>query len=262
MAAPMDLHVYTNNTLGVKDKISLMCEAAVEKGLRAVAFTDSVEMDRFEQFECRRRLRHAFFDASKVRRLFQEDLSVFSGIELRQARLKKEEAAAILAAQPYDLVLTSVTRLDDGRDAVVPPDASEEALRRFIDAYVPLLLTTAKETDFDALSGVLKPFRHCTKDFSYLLSRLTPVFQELSKREKAFELTTKDLRGSDGLRDLSFSLLSRFCELHGKYVIIGSGCRFHEEIGEGVDQAMLALKRAGFTALTFYEQRIPYRIDL
>ena len=262
MATPMDLHVYTNNSLGVKDKISLMCETAVERGLRAVAFTDSIEMDRFELFECRRRLRHAYFDASKAKRLFQSELSVFAGIELRQARLNPGEVDKILGGQSYDLVLTSVTRDDGGNEFLITPETPPEAVPGILETYISLLLATVRTTDFDALSGVLKPLRYYRGSLSLLGERLEPLLKEVAAREKAFELTTKDLRGSDALRDLSFSLLRRFRELGGKYVIVGSGCRFHDEIGEGVDQAVLALRRAGFSTQTFYDQRVPYQIDL
>ncbi len=44
MAYLMDLHVYTNNTPGTKDKISFLCETAVERNIRAVAFLSLIHI--------------------------------------------------------------------------------------------------------------------------------------------------------------------------------------------------------------------------
>ena len=60
MAYLMDLHVYTNNTPGTKDKISFLCETAVEKNIRALAFTDIITPETDSRVDLKRQVRHAF----------------------------------------------------------------------------------------------------------------------------------------------------------------------------------------------------------
>lgn len=262
MSQLIDLHVYTNNTRGAKDKISLMCETAVTKGLRAVAFTDSVELDRFEETESRRRLRHAYFDMAKARALFFDSLSVFYGVELRQAYLKKELARQIVAAHTYDLVLTRVSRLPDGTEVRFDPEQTQADFNAMADAYTDALLETVEDTPFDVVCGLFAPLRHATLDYTHFGERIRPVLHAVADKEKAIELNTKDILGSDRLRDLGFELLRDFHAAGGRYVTVGSGCRFHDEIGVGVDQAVLALRRAGFSIQTFFDHRLPYEMEL
>lgn len=262
MSNLMDLHVYTNNSPAAKDKISYLCESAVEKELRAVAFTDIIELDKFSFFEGRRRLRHSFFDMSKARQMFFDDLSVFSGIEIRQAYLHKEEAAQILSAQEYDIVLTAVTRFADGEEFGIGPDISQEQFHIFAEKYASALLATVEQTDFDVLSGLVSPLRNCRLDFTFFEENLKKVLVALARREKALEINTRDIGGSDKVRDLYFRLISYFQEAGGKYVTVGSECCFRDEIGRGIDLGVLTAKRAGFPAVTFYNKRLPYQIGV
>ena len=261
MSQLIDLHVYTNNTKGAKDKISLMCETAVTKGLRAVAFTDSVELDRFEETESRRRLRHAYFDMAKARALFFDSLSVFYGVELRQAYLQKELARQIVDAHAYDIVLTRVSRLPDGTDVRFYPEQTQADFNAMADAYTDALLETVADTPFDVLCGLFAPLRHTPLDYTHFGLRIKPVLHAVAAKEKAIELNVKDILGSDRLRDLGFGLLRDFRAAGGKYVTIGTGSRFHDEIGNGIEQVIPAVRRAGFDGLTFFDGRTPYQLD-
>lgn len=262
MSSLIDLHVYTNNSQGAKDKVSLMCETAVEKGLRAVAFTDVIELDRFEETECRRRLRHAYFDMVKAKTLFFDQLSVFYGIELRQAFLDRERAQQIVDSHTYDIVLTRVTRLGDGREVRFQPDMTQEAFNSLSAAYAEALLETVRQTPFDVVCGLYAPLRNSPLDFTFFGERLKPVLKEIALREKAIEIHTKDVLGSDRLRDLGFSLLTEFRAAGGQYVTIGTGSRYHDEIGNGIEQVLPALKRAGFDRPAFFDKRIPYLLQV
>ena len=81
----LDLHVYTNNSVCGHDKISFLCETAVEKNIRGLAFTHLCRVDAPEDFDMHRRLRHSFFDICKAKQLFFDSVAVFAGVEFEQA---------------------------------------------------------------------------------------------------------------------------------------------------------------------------------
>ena len=81
----LDLHVYTNNSVCGHDKVSFLCETAVSKGIRALAFTDLCSIDAGGAADTQRRLRHSYFDMSKAKQLYFNAVSVFAGIEFEQA---------------------------------------------------------------------------------------------------------------------------------------------------------------------------------
>ena len=262
MSYLLDLHVYTNNSPGTKDKISYLCETAVEKHLRAVAFTDVIEARAESAFDTKRRVRHAFFDIAKVKLLFFDSVTVFAGIEFREACLAPEMVRHVLASQHYDIVLTSVSRYGPEEPFGLTPDMPQDAFNAFADRYAELLLQTVRETDFDVLSRILAPLRDTRADFSYFEERMKPVLDALAAAEKALEVDTKDILGSESIRDLYLRLVEYFREAGGKYITVGSECMAHDEIGAGIELATQAVKRAGFGQLTFYDQRLPYQYQV
>ena len=262
MAYLMDLHVYTNNTPGTKDKISFLCETAAEKNIRALAFTDIITPETDSRFDLKRQVRHAFFDISKAKQLFFDTLTVFAGIELRQAYLDPESVKRILSSQHYDIVLTSLSCYQKDEPFGLTPDMPQADFNAFTDRYCDLLLRTVETTGFDVLSRPLAPLRDTRADFAYFEERFKKVLTALAVREKALEVDTKDILGSERIRDLYLRLIGSFRQAGGKYITFGSECTSHDELGAGVDLAMNAVKRAGFTQLTFYDRRIPYTVDL
>lgn len=262
MSDLLDLHVYTNNSREGKDKISFLCETAAEKNIRAVAFTDMIEIGHMNRFDLKRLVRHVFFDISKAKQLFFDSLSVFAGLELHQAFADPEEAEKVVSSQHFDLILTAVSGPAPGERYALSPDMPQAEFAAFAEEYCGLLARTVNETDFDVLSRLLAPLRGTRNDYSYLEQLLHPVLSALAAKEKALEVNTRDLLGSERIRDLYLRLVEFFLQAGGKYVTFGSESFTHDELGAGIELAMSAVKRAGFRQFTFYDGRIPYTVDL
>ncbi len=258
MSYLLDLHVYTNNTPGARDKISYLCETAAEKNIRAVAFTDVLDAGRYSEFDLKRQVLHAFFDISKARQLFSESVTVYAGIELRQAFLHPETVKSVLASQRFDIVLTCVSGENETQSFELPPEIPPEAFASFSSRYCELLERTVNETDFDVLSRVLAPLRGTRCDYACFEEGMRPVLQVLAAKEKALEIDTRDLLGSERIRDLYLRLLAFFRACGGRYITFGSECFSHDELGTGVDIAKIAAKRAGFSQFAYYERRVPH----
>lgn len=257
-----DLHVYTNNTKGGNDKVSFLCETAVSKGLRAVAFTDRCDMAHFDKYDSKRRLRHSFFDMARARSVFFDSLLVLCGIEFTQALSDPKHVEEILSAQQYDIVLSSVSGAPDGTEFGNAFAMTQEEFNAFSLSYADLLKQTVERTDFDVLSKILAPLRGVTVSTDFFAECLSPVLKLLAEKEKALEIDTKDLTGSDKLRNLYTRLLTDFKAAGGKYITVGSESYFHEEIGNGADIAYTAAKLSGFDGITLFDKRIPYLISL
>lgn len=258
----LDLHVYTNNSVCGHDKVSFLCETAVDKEIRGLAFTDLCRIDAPEDYDMHRRLRHSYFDICKAKLLFFGAVSVFAGIEFEQAAAAPALVADILSRQRYDIVLTAVGRNRDGSPFGLSPETDPADFRVFADAYAAMLCETIENTDFDVLSRPLAPLRQYGAAPDYFESAMHEPLRLLAKKGKALELDTKDILGSERIRDLYLRLFSYFRSVGGEAVVVGSESMFYDEIGSGVALACSALKRAGYEQATFFDERIPYRISL
>jgi hypothetical protein len=63
----MDLHVHTDNSFDGHHSTMYMCETAVSKGLRAVAFTDHCEVDAYYKDNFDRSVRQSYIENAKAR---------------------------------------------------------------------------------------------------------------------------------------------------------------------------------------------------
>ncbi|MBQ6420650.1 MAG: hypothetical protein IJK02_06240 [Clostridia bacterium] len=262
MTELLDLHVYTNNSPGGLDKVSFLCEQAVMRDLRGIAFTDICAADAPDRAQTRRRLRHAFFDAAKAKHLFQESLLVLCGIEFEQALADPVFCREILRRERYDVVLTSVVRSPDGSPFPVGPDMTPEEIGAFAHDYAGALLSTVEKTEFDVLARPLAPLRRMRGDLSVFLSALDLPLKALAERDLALEIDTRDVIGSERIRDLYFSLLQCFRAHGGRRITIGSESYHFEDLGNGVQISIAAAKRAGFENMTFFEGRDAYEMPL
>ncbi len=257
-----DLHVYTNNTDGGNDKVSFLCETAVAKQLRAVAFTDICDIAAFSARDSHRRLRHSFFDTAKAKQLFCDSLMVLSGIEFANVLFNPQQAAKVLLKQEYDIVLTSVTQIRTEPNTLSPDAGDKNALLTFAEEYCAELKSVIKNTDFDVLSRIMLPFRNYNGEIASAEDAFADVMKALAERQCALEINTKDLVGSERVRDFYFTLIQMFKSSGGRYVTVGSESYCNDEVGNAVDIGMSAAARAGFSEITLFERRIPYTIPI
>lgn len=84
----------------------------------------------------------------------------------------------------------------------------------------------------------------------------------MRKKKCALEIDTKDLVGSEKVRDFYFKLIKMFRSVGGRYVTVGSESYYNEEVGNAIDIGMATAARAGFSDITLFERRIPYTIPI
>lgn len=107
----LDLHTHTDNSFDGNHSTTLLCETAVEKGLRAVAFTDHVEMDVYRQQSFDRTAKQSFFEIIKARSAFRGKLIVCAGVELGEPTYNLPEAEALVRQYSYDVIVGSIHNL-------------------------------------------------------------------------------------------------------------------------------------------------------
>ena len=111
----MDMHTHTDNSPDGTHSTMFMCETAMLKGLRAIAFTDHYDFTQFEELNYKKRSSYAFFDMAKARAAFTGRLLVLTGIELGEPTYDEGFAAEALK-RDYDIVLGSIHNLRDKPD--------------------------------------------------------------------------------------------------------------------------------------------------
>lgn len=263
----VDTHNHTDNSFDGNHDPVYMCEAACNKGLRAIAFTDHCEVDAYdESFE--RSVRQAFFEVAKAKSAFRGNLLVLNGIELGQPAYNVSVAEEILKSQKFDIVIGSVHNLRNKRDFYYIEDFSKMDIKAELKEYFNEILTMLEWGNFDILAHLTYPFRYLYSrnnirvDINEYKEQVDEILKLTAEKGISLEINTGGLRQPVNALSPEFDTVKRFKQLGGKFVSVGSDAHFAKDIGVGIKDAMSVAKEAGFDCVTIFQKRQPLEITI
>ena len=262
----VDSNTHSDSSSRGCHSVTFLCEQAVLKGLVGIAITDSCEIDRLQSNQYDLRIIQSHFETAKAKVVFQQQLSVTSGIELGQAIDNIPAAEQAIAACNFDVVLATerlAARLQEQEAAgenLGDPDA-------LLQTYLERVYKTVQWGNFDVLSGFLLPvsfFR--TRNIPFSLDRLEEPVREIlslmAKKGIALEITTSPLRMGDQQVSPSKEVAQWFWEVGGQYVTIGSTSYEAYTVGDRIEDVMEMLTQVGYKYFAYYRQRKPVMLNL
>ncbi|MBR4858108.1 MAG: histidinol-phosphatase HisJ family protein [Clostridia bacterium] len=265
----IDLHTHTDNSFDGHHSTMFLAETAYMNGLRAVAFTDHLEMDAFHKGSFNRTAIQSFFEIAKARSAFSGKLIVCVGAELGQPVYDIPLSEKLLSTMKYDFVIGAIHNLPEKQD-FCHMDFSDESIDyiKLLDEYFEWELKLAQWSGFDALAHLTYPLRYIvgrygrTVDMSRYSGIIDEILLELIKNKKALEINTAGLRREIGATSPDESILRRYRALGGELITIGSDAHFAEHMGADIDKAYELALRCGFDMVAVYQDRTPTLIPI
>ncbi len=263
----IDMHTHTDNSFDGNHSTMYMCENACNKGLRAVAFTDHIEVDFYKEKNFDKTAVQSFVDACKAREAFKGKIIVCAGIELGQPTYDVPTAEKIISERNYDFVIGSVHNLR-GKEDFWYLDYEKENIDELLNEYFDELCLLAAWGKFDTMAHITYPLRYIVGehqipvDIEKYRRKIDEALKLLVESGKALEINTSGLRQKLGKTMPDESYVKRFRELGGQMVTVGSDAHFAEHLGAGIEQGMEIAKRCGFDAITLFQNRNPVEIPI
>lgn len=263
----IDLHIHTDNSDDGFDPVSLMGEQAAKSNLVVAAITDHCECNRYKRDGFDKAIRQSFDLTVKEKEALKEKLTLIAGIELGQAMQELSAAEDALAAREYDFVIGSLHNVKGEEDFWKVDYKSKDAgllLHRYYDEICELV----EWGQFDTLAHINYPLRyiigveHIQLNLAEYEDQIDNVLKLLIKKNKALEVNTSGLRQPYGKLIPDVEIISRFKELGGKYVTIGSDAHHYYDVGSGIAEGLSAIKQSGFDSVTYFENRQPVTLNI
>lgn len=261
-----DMHTHTDNSPDGNHSTMFLCESAVAKGLRAIAFTDHCEVDVYRQENYDRTVRHSFFEVAKAQHSYRGQLLVLQGIELAQPTYDSDTALKIINEQTYDIVIGSIHNLRGRQDFYFLENFTLQQARADYKEYLNELCLLAQWGNFDTMAHITYPLRYfyaksqIDLQLSEFSSQLDELLAMLAEKELALEINTAGLRQPIGRLSPDFDIIKRFYELGGRLITIGSDAHYAEDLGAGILEARQAAVAAGFNSSFIFQHREPIEI--
>lgn len=265
----IDLHTHTDCSFDGHHSTMFLCETAYIKGMRAIAFTDHIEIDAFQRDHFDRTAIQSFFEISKARSAFNGKLLVCIGAELGQAVYDKEVAEKLLSIMNYDMVIGAIHNLPNQDDPYYM-DFSDKNVDHMdlLQKYFECELELAQWAKFDTLAHMTYPLRYIVGkygikvDMSKFKEIIDEILYTLIKNEIALELNTAGLRQQIGETSPNEAILKRYKQLGGKLLTIGSDAHYAKDLGAGIDKGYELALKCGFDKIAVYQNRTPTLVPI
>jgi len=263
-----DCHIHSKYSFDSRTKVSDICKTAIERGLRAVTLTDHCEIcvaggkNKYWNYKNMKRSHDAARSAAKH---YKGKLEIYAGIELGQPHHNPETAQKVLRQCDYDFVLASVHYLRDRRDFYYLDYITENDPYEVYSSYLDEVAEVVEMGCFDSLAHISYPLRYIIGrsgiDFeeSRFFGKYDEILSALAEKGKALEINTAGGRNNPYMVP-DVRLLSRFRELGGRYITLGSDAHRAFGVGGSMDKGAEMARAAGFDRVVYYSHHQPQEI--
>lgn len=267
----VDYHCHTSFSQDSKAPMAEQCQAAVQKRLRQVAFTEHEDYNPDDPTSFYFRHDEYWREVERCREAFAGQLIVRAGIEISEPHRHAERAGRVLAQYPWDFVLGSLHWVTPEVDSYRPQFFTtwcdgdwRLAFRRYFAEMVAL----ARDGDFDVLAHLDYPARYGKRyfndeyDIREFEDEVREVLRVLIARGKGIEINTVPWRRGFEQPNPPSVVLAWYREMGGTILTVGSDAHAPQEVGADVPRALALARASGFTHIALFEQRRPVLVPI
>lgn len=254
-----DYHVHSCFSHDSQASLEAACQAAIDRGLDEIAFTDHVDLG--PDFPPGHFRAPEYLAAiGRCRARYGDQLIVRAAVEVGEPHLYPEETADLLAAHDFDFVLGSAhyalgMRAAWREDFFVPP------LHEAYEAYFKQIVRLAAAGDYDILAHVdliKRDARHFGQPYDGpgpYGDMIRTALRSVVERGKGIELNMSPLHRGQPEPCPSPEILRWYRELGGEILVVGSDAHSPDAVGAHLDLGVEIAKEAGFARLATFDKR-------
>ena len=254
-----DYHLHTSVSFDSESSSLDMAKRAKDIGLREICFTDHCD------YNSDKTKKHYPIDLSEYDNAYSDlvvpGLKIKRGFEFGLTDWNRAELDAMLEKRSFDFVIGSV-HFVDGFDPYDREYWIGKTEREAYLGYLERILECIKIHDrFNVLGHLTYVSRSIYNPTKNLLEYgdyreiCDEIFRTLIKKDKGIEINTSAVN-SLGVLLPSYDFVSRFRELGGRIITVGSDAHSPERVGQHIDKA-LALAKEVFGYVCTFENLEP-----
>lgn len=240
-----------------------MIQAAIQKNLDGICFTDHLDIDYPEEPELfLLDLPNYAASVSALQEKYQQKLPVRFGIELGLQPHLAALHSDILSQYPFDFVIGS-SHVVHGYDPYYPAFYEGRTEETCYREYFESILENIHAFDgFDVYGHIDYVVRYGpNRNEQYSYERYRDVIDEILKllieKGKGIEINTGGFKYGLGHPNPTEEIIARYRELGGEIITVGADAHKPEHVAYDFEKVPEILKAAGFSYFTVYRERKP-----
>ncbi|NMB42329.1 MAG: PHP domain-containing protein [Firmicutes bacterium] len=264
----VDCHTHTYFSHDSKCNPKDSYRVASAKKLAGFAVTDHCDIESYSEVGIEPIYKS--YKAAKSLNSNDENLYVFSGIEIGEMIWCRTATDEIIRSRNFDIVLGSIhaTKTHGIYSQIDFSAFSDDEMDLFLKEYFNDVAVMAANCDFDVLSHLTCPLRYiCGKykksvDLNKYVNVIDEILKTIIVKGIALEVNTSCLGSHYSFLMPDIPILKRYRELGGYLITLGSDAHDSENIARGFDFARKALLDAWFINAYYFRKRIPFQYSL
>lgn len=258
-----DTHMHTRYSGDSEADPKQMIQAARQKGLSGLCFTDHLDYDYPEEPDLFLLDLPSYEKGIRqLQQRFEGLFPVLFGIELglQPEAVSKNKAAA--KSCPFDFIIGSshvVHGIDPYYSHYYEGRSEDNAYREYFESILENLHT---DVDFDVYGHIdyvvrYGPNRNRFYSYKKFSDVIDEILRTLINRGKGIEINTGGFKYGLGHPNPTEEILSRYRELGGEIITIGADAHAPEHVGYAFEKVPDILRAAGFRYFTVFQNRRP-----
>lgn len=257
-----DCHIHTSLSEDSQSPMEAMIEQGIRLGLEVMCITEHMDKNfpgggpgyfeadmeayREKYLECREK--------------YSTQMELNFGVELGLAPDLAGWQQEFVSSHPFDFVIGS-SHLVGGADPYYPEYyekyGEEGGYRKYFESILENLEAFSDFDTYGHLDYAVRYGPHKNRDYSYgkYQDLLDEILKKLIEKNIALELNTGGYKYGLKEPNPSVEILSRYRQLGGREVTVGSDAHSPAELAYEFGKAEEVLKHCGFTGYTYFGQR-------
>jgi len=271
-----DYHIHPNYSIDAEGEIDQFCRAAVDTGLKEIAFTTHLDTDRiaddcyvnvkgkkvdiassiwFEEYESEIRSAGDQYADEGLRVLLGVEVDCFPGVE--------DALPERFFSTDFDIVIGSVHLID--HVAISAGGRAEEVLRRYNleelgEKYFTVMLDSIDLGLYDILAHIDLYRRFGESFYGGAIHDLWKTYikelgDKMQRKSVGFEINTSSLRRGMPQPMPEERIVHALRKEGVRTVTVGSDAHTPSDVGKGIDKALEIIRHAGFEGPSTFRKR-------
>jgi|NGEPerStandDraft_6_1074524.scaffolds.fasta_scaffold40679_1 histidinol-phosphatase (PHP family) len=262
---PLDYHVHTRFSEDAEDAPEAMCLQAIEKGIPEIGFSEHWDVGPYETNPRFFKPEAWYSELERLRDRFAGRLVIRAGVEITEPHLYPLESAEVLGRVPFDYAIGSVHFV--GKNFMFDEGYFQTHIADEVySAYFAEMDQMVHTAEIDIVAHFDIPARTGKPVFGYEPDRYEEKIRSVLKisveRGLALDVNVSGLRKPAHIIMPDPLILKWYAEMGGQRVTLGSDAHRQPELGLHLEQAIEAIRAAGITHITHFEQHQPRLVAL
>ena len=257
-----DYHLHTNFSSDSDTPMEAMVEQAVKLGLTQICFTDHMDYDFPEKYEmtfqfdvdayCRK--------IEEMQHIYGSKIKILRGIELGLKPNIIPQLKELLNKYSFDYVIGSshlVDNIDQYYNEFWENKTEEEGILKYFESIIENVHAFPGFDTYGHIDYIVRYAPNKNHDFSYekYADILDEVLKTIISAGKAIEVNTAGYKYGLGHPNPQEDIITRYFELGGKYITIGSDGHKPEHMAYDFERVREMLLSLGIKEYAVFEKR-------